>query len=360
MRLLPVTALVRGTLTVLVLAGGTGHALAQEAMTPVVEQVNRKLVKLYGGGGYKGLPHYGTGFLVSPKGYILTVNNHILGTPDIKVHMYDGRLYHARVVSKEPELDVALLKLEDTGLESLPYFDVDEAAARPPAAPGDWILACSNTFNIATREEPMSVQHGGIAAYTQLHGRRGVYEAPFTGNVYFLDVVCCNPGAAGGVITTRKGELVGIIGRELKNTLSDSWINYAVPINAKVKAIVDDKETTVDIATFVKKSIDGSYRMSTKKKLEGPIGYHGIVFVPNVVTVTPPYVEDVVPGSPAAKAGLRPDDLVVYVEGELIPSIRSFRDMIRSIPPGTEVRLEVQRGSRLETVVIKMAERPKK
>src|SRR5277367_4690250 len=84
---------------------------AQESLTPVVTEVNKKMVKLFGAGGFKGLPSYGTGIIVSPKGHILTVNNHILTTVDLRVHLYDGRFYHAKVVAKEPGLDVALVKI---------------------------------------------------------------------------------------------------------------------------------------------------------------------------------------------------------------------------------------------------------
>ena len=80
------------------------------------------------------------------------------------------------------------------------------------------MLAFSNQFKIALRDEPMSVQRGVIAALADLRGRRGVFDAPFTGDVYFLDAIACNPGAAGGIVTNRKGELLGILGRELKDT----------------------------------------------------------------------------------------------------------------------------------------------
>src|SRR5579883_3215898 len=103
---------------------------AEESFAHTCDHVNPKLVKLFGAGGFKGLPSYGTGILVSPDGYILTVNNHILNTVDLRVHLWDGRFYHARVVAKEPELDVALVKLEDKA-EGLPFFNIEEAAARP-------------------------------------------------------------------------------------------------------------------------------------------------------------------------------------------------------------------------------------
>lgn len=348
----------------LVLLAAGALVRPQQSMTPAAVDVNKKMVKLYGAGGFKGLPSYGTGILVSPNGWILTVNNHILTTTDLRVHTYDGRVFVGKVVIKEPELDVALVKIDE--VDKLPYFNVAEAAAKPVAGPGDWIIAFSNQFNIATRDERMSVQRGVISSYTELRGRRGIFEAPFAGEVYFIDTIACNPGAAGGIITNRKGELLGILGRELKNTLSDTWINYAVPIQAVVEVIYEDKDkdkqTTgkVSIASFVKDGMAGKYRVATAKRdKEKYGGFTGIVLVSDAVTLTPPYVEEVMAGSPAAKAGLRPDDLIVYIDGELIPSIKHYRKLMNYVRPGTEVVLEVQRGTRLQTVRLTIEKPPK-
>src|SRR5438552_6263569 len=269
----------------------------------VTEQVNQKMVKIFGSGGIRGISAYGTGVVVSPDGYVLTENTPMLDTPDLVVHLWDGRRLPAKVVVGEPELDAALVKIDKA--EELPYFDVAALAKAPPAQPGDLILAFSNLFEIATREEPMSVQHGVIAAYSKLHGRRGIFEAPYTGDVYVIDAITNNPGAGGGAITNRKGELLRIIGKEVRNTLSDTWINYAVPIHV--------------LANFVEKGKKGEYKLIVKPKaVSGPGVYHGIILVPNVVERTPPFVEDTIPGSPGARAGLKPDDLIVYVNNEKI------------------------------------------
>lgn len=333
-------------------------ALAQQPFTPVVADVNKRLVKLFGAGGFKGLPSYGTGILVSAQGHILTVNTHILTTQDLRVHLYDGRFYHAKVLAREPELDLALVKLEGD-VDFLPHYDIAAAAKAPLAEPGDWILAFSNQFQIATRDEPMSVQRGVIAAYAELRGRRGIFEAPFSGEVYFIDAIANNPGAAGGALTDREGQLIGILGRELKNTLSDTWINYAVPVQAKVDVQRGDKTEKVDIASFVKEAMAGTYKESEKKAKVDRGGFHGIVLVPNAVSATPPYVEEVRPNSPAAEAGLRPDDLIVYIDGELVPTINVFRDFMKQIAPGMEIKLDVQRANRLVSVKLKLAEQPK-
>src|SRR6516165_2794381 len=95
---------------------------AQQPLTPVIQKVNEKVVKIYGAGGFKGLPSYGSGVVVSPKGHILTINNHIVSTQDIYVELYDGRKYRAKLISREPELDVAMLQIEAEE-SALPHFD---------------------------------------------------------------------------------------------------------------------------------------------------------------------------------------------------------------------------------------------
>ena len=308
-------------------------AQGKDSFARVADEVNKKCVKLFGAGGYQGLAAYGTGVLVSKDGYILTVASQMLDTQNLRVHLYDGRRYEqVKVVVIEPALDVALLKIEklEKG-EELPYYDIGKIAKTRPAQTGDWILAFSNQFEIATRDEPMSVQRGVIAAQSKLQAHKGIFQAPYTGDVYIIDAITNNPGAGGGVITTRKGDLVGIIGKELRNTLTDTWINYAVPIQS--------------LADFVDKAMKGTYRVKERpdKLTGGKAPFTGIILVPNVVERTPPFVEEIIPGSPAAKAGLRPDDLIVYVEGQQVGSIKAFRDLINQYLPGTALTLEVRR-----------------
>jgi serine protease Do len=332
---------------------------AQAPFHDVSRQVNPKLVKVFGSGGFRGLVAYGTGIVVSPDGYVLTASSHLLDTQELRVHLYDGRRAMAKVVVIEPELDAALIKVEN--VDSLPYFDLPAAAQAPSAQPGDWVLAFSNQFEIATRDELMSVQRGVIAARTKLHLQRGVFEAPYQGEVYVLDAITNNPGAAGGALTTRKGELVGVIGKELRNSLSDTWVNYAVPVNAKVEVRQGEQVVTVSLAEFVTKGMKGEYKPTVRERTgEGYGGYHGIVFVPNVVDRTPPYVEEVNADSPAAKAGIKPDDLVVYVDGEPMVSITSFQEFIGKTRPGTALKLEVRRGDKLVPVELTLAEPPKR
>jgi serine protease Do len=333
-------------------------ARTDESFAKVAEEVNLKLVKLFGSGGFKGLASYGTGVLISKDGYVLTVNSHILDTRDLRIHMSDGTRYHGKVVAREPVLDVALVKIESgrRNPEIEHYFDVFQAAKRPLQEPGTGILAFSNQFQIATRDEPMSIQRGVIAAYSKLYGRIGIFEATYRGNVYVIDAITNNPGAGGGVITTRRGELLAMIGKELRNELTNTWINYAIPFNASVE--VPDKEgkkmqvSILDIVTKKEK-----YKPAPEVKKEVNLAYTGIVLVPNVVERTPPYVEEVVAGSPADKARLKPDDLIVYVDGLPVQDIATYTNVMAGYNPGAEVKLEIQRGDKLITVPVTL-ERP--
>jgi len=333
---------------------------SDESLARVVEEVNPKLVKLFGAGGFKGLPSYGTGVIISPDGYILTINSHILDTRDLRVHLYDGTRHQARVVAREPELDIALLKIDDRKrkIELEHYFDVVQAAKRPIAEPGTHILSFSNLFQIATRDEPMSVGRGVIAAYSRLTGRLGVFEASYRGNVYVLDAITNNPGAGGGIITTRKGELLALIGKELTNELTNTRINYAIPFSASVTVPdKDGKKVTVSVLDLVNQK--ENYRPAPERAKVTNVAFHGIILVPNVVEKTPAYIEEVVPGSPADRAKLRPDDQIVYVDGLPIQDITSFNNLLATYTPGTEIKLEIQRGDKLITVPLTL-EKPAK
>ncbi|MFO0849109.1 MAG: trypsin-like peptidase domain-containing protein [Gemmataceae bacterium] len=344
-----------------------GPAVASDPFTPVAEQVAPKLVKLFGAGGFRGVVSYGVGVTVSPDGHVLTAASLMLDTSDLVAHLWDGRRMKAVVVAAEPLLDVALLKIvvpgkpagEPTGL-NLPHFDLAEAAKRPPASPGDWVLGFGNMFEIAMRDEPVTVQRGVIAAVTKLTGRRGVFDFPYTGEAYLIDAITNNPGAAGGALTDLKGNLLGLIGRELKNTLSETWVNYAIPVNATVTVTEGGKPVTVSVPKFVEAAVAGKYKPVRKEATAtAGGGYHGIVFVPNVLARTPPFVEDLRPNSPAAKAGLRADDLISFVDGEPVPSVSAFQALIRRATPGQTLRLEVRRGGGLHTVELTLAEPPK-
>lgn len=363
-------------LVVTALALTPARGPAADPFADVCEQVNSKMVKIFGAGGFTRLNNYGTGVVISPDGHVLTVASQLLDTSDLVVHVYDGRRMRAEVVVIEPELDAALLRIrvegkkpdEPSGLD-LPYFDFAEAARRPTAQPGDWVLGFTNQYEIALRDEQLTVMKGVVSTVSKLSGRLGVFDFPYTGEVYVVDAITNGPGGAGGALTTRDGKLLGVIGREIRNTQTETVLNYAIPVTAKVTVTVREKEKdkevekvlTISFPDFVARGMKGEYKPTKRDTsiVRGEGGWTGIVFVPNILARTPAYVEDVISDSPAAKAGLRPDDLISFVEGEPIVSITAFHDYLRArTRPGTTIRVDVRRGEALQTVEMTLGTHP--
>ncbi len=356
----------RYLLSFITLLGLTNLVSGQAPTTAITEKVNQKLVKLYGAGGFQGLVSYGTGILISSQGHILTAATQMLDTRELRVHLYDGRRLQAKVLVIEPEFDAAILEISRDKKEkrdlNLPYFDLAAELKKPAPEIGEMVLAFTNAFKIADRDEPLSVQQGRISAHTKLTARRGITQIPFNGEVYFVDTILNNPGAAGGALTSSRGQLIGMIGKEYRNVVSDTWSNYAIPINCKVEIERNKQKKMLTLVDFCQEAVAGKWVSSSKNKTQakkGPGGYHGIVFVPDVVEQTPPYIDRIEANSPAAKAGLKVDDLIVYVEGEPVYSIKSFNEMMSRTRPGTELRLEIRRGEKLTGLTIVLGDFPK-
>jgi serine protease Do len=311
-----------------------------------IDAAQPKMVKLYGAGGFEGLEAYQSGFLVSAEGHILTAWSYVLDTDYLAVMLADGRKLEAKLVGADPRLEIAVLKVDAQGLD---HFDLAHAAV---GEAGTRVWAVSNLFGVATGDEPNSVQHGVVAAKTQLDARRGVYETPYHGPVYVVDCVTNNPGAAGGALVNWHGELLGILGKELRNSQNNVWLNYAIPVDqfaTRVDEIIAGKTHAVadNPASPAHRAGDGV-----------DLGQRGVVMVPDVLERTPPYIEQVRAGSPAAAAGLHADDLVVFVGDHLVPSLQALSDELKQLDAGDELRLLVQRDQELIEVVLHPAADP--
>ncbi|MFQ5732518.1 MAG: S1C family serine protease [Planctomycetaceae bacterium] len=341
------TRLMRIVPAIAVLAAGASPGFGQSARTTIRETLP-KMVKIFGAGKIRKLHGYGTGFLITPEGHIATVWNHVLDADEVTVILADGHRYQAKLVNAEPTLDLAILKITEK-TRPLPYFDLKKAGT---AGAGTRILAFSNMFKVATGDEPVSIIHGVIAAKTKLSARRGIFELPYDGAAYIVDGITNNPGSAGGVLMTRDGTLLGMIGREVRNTKTNTWMNYAVPI-------AELRDTVEDI-------IAGKFRPSERKRdKENPRRYAALdfdmVMVPDVVYRTPAYIDSCLPGSAAARAGLRPDDLILFVNGELIQSNRMLADELGQLEGGDTLKLGVTRRgvSRVITVTMPVPRKSK-
>ncbi|OHB71267.1 MAG: serine protease, partial [Planctomycetes bacterium RBG_13_63_9] len=283
---------------------------------------------------------YQSGMLISPDGHILTVRSHVLDTDYLSVTLDDGRQFDAKLLGVDPRLEVALLKIDAA---ELPHFDLGQAA---PLEAGARVLAFSNLFGVATGDEPASVQHGIVSVRTTLTARRGVFETPYHGPVYVLDAVTNNPGAAGGPLVTRRGQLAAMLGKELRNASNNTWLNYAMPI-AELRDAVDD----IRAGTLTSADVDRSREEKPPRSLE--LDMLGIVLVPDVLQRTPPYVDLVRPGTPAAEAGILPDDLVLMLGDRLIQSCKALREELEYVDHEDPIKLTLLRGSELLEVVLR-------
>jgi serine protease Do len=316
-----------GFLLLAALAGSAAGSIVE-----AVDQVQPKIVKIYGAGGFHGLEKYQSGILISSEGHILTAQSHVLDTDELVAVLADGRKFPAKLLGADPRLEVAVLKIDAAGV---PHFDLAKAVKLDAGA---LVLALSNLFGVAQGNEPASVQKGTVSVVARLEARRGAYETPYRGPVYVLDVTTNNPGAAGGALVTRGGELAGMLGKELRNSLNNTWLNYALPIDELRQSVEEIRS-----GKFVAREPDGGRK--PPRPLDLPS--RGIVLIPDVVERTPPYVDRVQPGSVADKAGLRPDDLILLLGDRLVPSCKALASDLQYVDNDDEIKLTVLRGQDL-------------
>ncbi len=317
----------------LAIASMPAAAAAAPSFAEVIQSVLPKTVKIYGAGGFRGLETYQSGFLISPEGHVLTAWSYVLDTDYITVTLNDGSKYEAELVGADPRLEIAVLKIDALDTD---HFQLDQAVQLEPGAR---VLAFSNLYGVATGDEPTSVLKGYVSAVTDLSARRGVFETPYQGPVYVLDAMTNNPGAAGGVLTDRRGRLVGILGKELRNSLNNTWLNFAVPAG-ELTAAVDD----ILAGKIRPRTADpGVRRPADPLSLE----LLGLVLVPDVLQKTPPFIDHVRSGSAAEAAGLKPDDLILFVNSRVVPSCKVLVDELGLVDRDASVRLTVMRGQEL-------------
>jgi len=299
-----------------------------------IREAQSKVVKIYGAGGLRGMEAYQTGILISSDGHVLTVSSYVLDTDDIAVLLDDGRKWQAELVGSDPVSELAILKLpvED---EPLPHFDLHQIVR---ADPGQRILALSNLYGIATGDEPVSVLQGVITTVAPLNARRGAFRANYHDQVYILDAYANNPGAAGGALIDWQGRLLGLLGKELRSQVTGTWLNYALPTESFV-ATVDN--------LLAGRSLDGSDEGQLPPEQPLSAEALGLTLVPNILERTPPYVDAVRRDSVADKAGLRPDDLIVFIANEPTASCRAVDNVLRLHDREERIRVSVLRAGKL-------------
>jgi serine protease Do len=303
-------------------------------VTAVSVDAASRVVKLYGAGGIRGLESYQTGILVSPSGHILTVLSTAIDSEVIDCVLDDGRRYTAILVGADLRRELAVLKIDGT---NLPFFKL--SADSPRQVVGTRVLALSNLFGVAVGDERVSIQQGVIAAHVPLRARRGSHEAAYRGDVYILDCTTNNPGSPGGCLITWQGNCIGMLGKELRSAENATWLSYAIPTNELalgLEAILSGRNN---------ESLAGEKEVS-----DLDIRSLGLELVPDLLNLTPPFVEAIVPNTQAAETDLQADDLIVAVGNRTVTSQRGLRQELSYLIPGDPIQLNVIRNGRIVLV----------
>ncbi len=326
------------------------------ALGPAIAQAIRRTVKIYGAGigGERG---YGTGVIASPDGQVVTVLSLLLEAASLRVVTHDGHVYRGRVTCRDEYRQLALVKMarfpenvdttatvhqQMTPIELEPYPMGGSGTLRS----GDWILAVGNPFKVANGEEPLSVMQGIVCGRGPLDAVRETQPFPYRGEVILLDAITSNVGAPGGAVVDLDGRWVGLIGKVVKSRLTNTYLNYAYPIE-EVKAFVQDAQSGPGTTT------------SRAPVADAAPGYHGIRLSKIGYRKLLPFVTSVARGSPAKAAGVRPDDLIVSADGVAIPRARAFTELCERLRAGDTLSLIVKRGEQLVPIRITLTEVPK-
>ncbi|MCL6507675.1 MAG: Do family serine endopeptidase [Bryobacteraceae bacterium] len=271
----------------------------------------------------------GSGVIVSADGYILTANHVIHGATDVKVALADKREMEAKIVGTDPRTDLALLKVDASGLPFLPLGDSSKLEV------GDIVLAIGNPFGIG-----QTVTMGIVSA----KGRSGITPEPSVLEDFIQTDAAINKGNSGGALVNTRGELVGINDAIVSPSGGNVGIGFAIPSN---------------MARPVMEQLVKSGRVVR--------GYLGVIIQPVDPKVAKAFglkeargalVGDVTSDGPAAKAGIQKGDVIVGVNDQRVEDNRDLQLKIASTPPGTRVNLRVIRDGKEITIPVTLGEAP--
>ncbi len=321
---------------------GAAPNVAPNTTAAAVARVAPALVKLYGGG-ISRTHGYGTGVLVSPDGLIVTTLSLLTDRSNVRVVLGDGRRFDdARLVRSDRYRQLALLKIEATGLPFLKPGDSEHVRV------GDAVIALGNWYKVAEGDEPMSVTRGILSLKTNLNARRLAQLFDYAGPVLVYDAITSNPGAPGGVLVDIEGRFIGLIGRVVEAVNTNTRLNYALPAE-EVTAFLGGEDAPAAPDTQRKPAATGHQESAPWLGIKlSKLGYRHVSA----------YVARVRPGSPAARAGVRADDLILGIGGRRIPDAAAYREAVARMTPGQVVQLIVKRGDQVLPLNITVGEKP--
>ena len=250
----------------------------------------------------------GSGVIISEDGYIVTNNHVIEGASKLRVTLPDGRAFDAKTIGTDPATDVALIKIEASGLPTLPFGSSDDLRL------GEWVLAIGYPMEL---QSTITAGIVGIESFIQTDA-------------------AVNPGNSGGALVNTRGELVGI--NTIIKTSTGSYVGYsfAVPETIVRKVVVDLKESGV-----VQRAVLGiSFRAIDQQFIDEMGDTSDIEEIGGI------YVASVSEGGAASEAGLRKGDVILSVDGVAVNDSATFLEQIGKRRPGDEITLRLRRGER--------------
>lgn len=282
----------------------------------------------------------GSGFIVRADGLIVT-NKHVVDDTQAEytVVMNDGKTYDAKVLAKDPVNDIALIKIEGKNMATLTLGDSEKVQI------GQTVIAIGNALGQYRNTVTKGVISGQSRTITASDGSGGSETLE---NVFQIDA-SINPGNSGGPLLDLDGSVIAM------NTAVDSQgqlIGFAIPINA-VKKDIEQVDATGKI---VQPYMGIRYIMLTKaiaEKNSLPTSSGAWIQPTTTGTDTP-----VIKGSPADKAGLVANDIVISVNGKPLNEEHSLVSVLSNFKPGETVTLEIYHGADKKTVKVTLAERP--
>lgn len=271
---------------------------------------------------------FGSGFLVDPKGVILT-NNHVVdGADEAEVRLYDGRKFVSKNIKRDPKTDLAILRIE--AKDPFPYLELGDSSAMEI---GDRVLAVGAPFGLTG-----SVTHGIISAKARSL-RMNMYED-------FLQTdAAINPGNSGGPLVNLEGQVIGINAAIKSRTGGFQGVGLAVSSNLAKNIMKQLLEKGAVQRGYLGVQIKDLDNLELAKRL-------GLKDVNGVV------VTQVFDNAPGAKAGVQDGDVIVELDGKTVKDGHELQTVVASLPLGKPVSLEVVRDGQHKTLQVTIAEQP--